>query len=80
MTDQQIKKQQSDNLRRLIKYFDYNRQKVADAFGVTLATVYTWTNRGRISAKASIKADELTHGKITKVMLRPDVRDWIDEA
>lgn len=74
-----IAKQQSDNLKRLIKHFNYDKSKVAEAFDVSVATVYTWINRGRISAKASIKAEELTGGKLTKVMLRPDVKDWIDE-
>ena len=79
MTSKTIKTQQRDNLKRLIKYFDYDRQKLADALDVSLNTVYGWTLRGRISAKMSIKAEKITGGKITKTMLRPDVSDWIDE-
>ena len=74
------KQQQADNLKRLIKFFDYDRQKLADALGVELNTIYGWTARGRISAQKSILAEKVTGGKITKKMLRPDVRDWIDEG
>ena len=79
MKNKTIEEQQRDNLKRLIKHFDYDRFKLANALGVPLNTVYGWVFRGRISAKMSIKAEKITGGKITKKMLRPDISDWIDE-
>lgn len=80
MTDKYIKMQQEDNLKRLIKFYDYDRSAVADALGVSVNTVYGWVMRGRISAKKSIVAERVTGGAITKSMLRPDVKAWIDEV
>lgn len=66
-------------LRRLCKYFDYSRSDMADALGVNVNGVYQWFNRGRISAKSAIVAENVTKGAITKQQLRPDVELWWEE-
>lgn len=66
-------------LRKLLALYGYDKATLAVALGVERHTVYSWFNRGRISARKAIEAEKLTNGKITKVMLRPDVKDWISE-
>jgi DNA-binding transcriptional regulator YdaS (Cro superfamily) len=74
-----FKNQQIVYLRKLSAFFDYNRAELAKAFGVDTGLVHMWFMRGRISAKKAILAERITDGKITKKMLRPDVKDWMDE-
>lgn len=66
-------------IRRLCKYFDYNRRDMAEALGVNVNGVYQWFNRGRISAKSAIVAERVTKGAVTKQQLRPDVELWWEE-
>lgn len=80
MNDKEIKTQQIRYLRELSKYFNYNRGALADALGVSNVLVHGWFHRGRISAQMAIVAEQVTDGKITKKMLRPDVKDWSDEV
>ena len=74
-----IKKQQSDALGNLWKYFKYNKTSMANALGVDVQTVYMWFTRKRISATGAILAEQFTNGKITKKELRPDVNEWFGQ-
>jgi len=67
-------------LRKLCKYFNYNRSQLAKGLGVERNAVYQWFHRGRISAEYAIIAEEVTKGYITKQELRPDVEMWWHES
>ena len=67
-------------LRKLCKYFKYNRGKMALALNVERNAVYQWFHRGRISAEYAVIAEEITNGYVTKQELRPDVEMWWSEG
>jgi DNA-binding transcriptional regulator YdaS (Cro superfamily) len=74
-----IKKQQSEALGKLWRYFDYNKTKMAKELGVDVQTVYMWFTRKRISATGAILAERITNGFVTKQELRPDVNEWFGQ-
>ena len=78
-TKQEIKFAQIASLRKLCKYFSYNRTIMADKLGVERNAVYQWFHRGRISAESAIVAEDITNGYVTKQQLRPDVEMWWNE-
>lgn len=78
-TKVEIKSAQIAALRKLCKYFKYNRTVMADALCVERNAVYQWFHRGRISAESAIVAESVTKGYVTKQDLRPDVEMWWNE-
>lgn len=79
MTKAEIKEQQIKNLRLLLSHFNYSRSQMAENFNVDVSVIHMWFNRGRISAQMAVVAEQLVGGKVTKKMLRPDVKDWMHE-
>ena len=78
-TKQEIKFAQIAALRKLCKYFSYNRTMMAEKLGVERNAVYQWFHRGRISSESAIVAEDVTNGYVTKQQLRPDVEMWWNE-
>lgn len=78
-TKVEIKEAQLATLRKLCKYFGYNRTFMAKKLGVERNAVYQWFHRGRISAESAVVAEEVTNGYVTKQQLRPDVEMWWNE-
>lgn len=74
-----IKEQQQTNLGKLLQFFEYDRDVVAEKLDVNKRTIAMWIQRGRISAVKAVIAEKETSGEITKKMLRPDVKDWMHE-
>lgn len=72
---QQINEKQKASLLKLI-FWAGSQKMLAHKLGVTVATVSNWKARGRISATAAIKAEEITNGFVFKEELRPDVIEW----
>ncbi len=72
---EQIKTEQKQALLKLIEFAGSN-VRLANELGYTRSTVTEWIKRGRISATAALKAEQITDGYIKKEELRPDVIDW----
>lgn len=70
-----IKQKQKAALTSLIEWAG-NKSVLARLLKVSPQAVAAWALRGRISAKKSIEAEELTNGYLTKEQLRPDVSRW----
>jgi DNA-binding transcriptional regulator YdaS (Cro superfamily) len=69
-------KTQLRNLRRLSRYFDYNRSAMAESLGVESHVVYQWFSRGRISKTGAVLAEKATSGIVTAAQLRPDIAEF----
>lgn len=72
---EKLKTQQKNKLASLIDWYG-TQAMMAKRLGVSKQTVSNWVARGRISAKAAIKAESDTNKDFTKECLRPDVLDW----
>ena len=46
---------------------------VARALGITRQAVTFWVRTGRLPAERAIELEELTEGRVTREMLRPDL-------
>lgn len=71
-----IKRKQKDALGKLWRYYGFNKADMARALDVTPQSVQDWFKRGRISAVAAIRVQDITGGEITKEEMRPDVKEW----
>ena len=75
---EQMKAQQAQQLIKTIEWFG-SQKMMAFHLKVSKQTVNNWAKRGRISATAAIKVEQITKGDIKKQDLRPDVIAWIGE-
>ena len=66
------------NLRRLSKYFDYNRSDMAEKLGVDASVVYMWFSRKRISKQGAVTAEKVTNGLVKAADLRPDIIEFLE--
>lgn len=71
-----MKRKQKDALGKLWRYYGFSKVDMARSLDVTPQSVQDWFKRGRISAIAAIRVQEITGGEITKEEMRPDVKEW----
>ncbi len=72
---EQILDAEIEQLDKLIEYVG-GQKNLADFLDVSKQTVWNWVLRGRISATAALKVEELTNGKFKASEMRPDVKQW----
>jgi DNA-binding transcriptional regulator YdaS (Cro superfamily) len=56
-----------------------SQSTLASLVGVTQQAVQSWVDRGRISATAAVKVEQLSQGRFLAKDLRPNVAEWWHE-
>jgi len=67
--------QQKEALREVLDWAG-SQTKLAKILGIDRVAVTAWTKRGRMSATAAERLEEITNGLFSKRRLRPDVVKW----
>jgi len=70
-----LQQQEKEQLDAAIKWAG-SRPILAKILGVSQQVVHGWVQRGRISATAAAKLEEITKGEFKKSEMRPDVKEW----
>ena len=71
----QWKEQQAEHVDIVLEWAG-DVSTLAKLCGVRPESVYGWVKRGRVSATAAAKIEDLSCGKIRKTDIRPDVAEW----
>lgn len=56
-------------LERFLEYYDNDKKKIADMFGVTYGYVSLWIREQCISPQTAVKIEKLTNGLFSAVKL-----------
>ena len=72
---QMIIEQEVSQLKALIEWAG-TQKALSEKLGESTQTVSNWVARGRISATAALKVEELTNGEFKASEMRPDVKQW----
>ena len=71
----ELRESQKSEMFKLIVWVG-SQSRLAKSLGVERQVVAGWVRRGRVSASAAIKIEQLTDGLFKKEALRPDVVCW----
>lgn len=72
---EKIAYQERQQIERAIEWAG-NQKRLADVLGVSKQVVNGWSTRGRISATAAAKLEEIDGSYFNKKDMRPDVKEW----